>query len=237
MDFLFLFINTTHMKKLFLIAVICFIGSKATGQGMGLSFSYFIPKDGYFSTPISPFSLRGIGTSFNDYVSLETGASVYIMPGMQIKDLPFESKAPLLGPAFNIMVPVQLSFTIYPKDQEFSVKGGVFGFWNMWSKLNEGNFDRAIKEHEGYDLVNSNLTYKNIPGYGWIFGLEYIVYLNQQMGISLEANLLMGDANMDLKGSYDASNGGNIVTEEVDYKDAKVDFTGLEFSIGILFNN
>jgi hypothetical protein len=55
--------------------------------------------------------------------------------------------------------------------------------------------------------------------------------------ISLEVNYLVGTAPLPLKGNY---SGGNFnspsETIAVDFKDAKVDFTGLEFSIGLIFS-
>lgn len=40
-----------------------------------------------------------------------------------------------------------------------------------------------------------------------------------------------------MKGSYSGGTvGGTITTVAAEYNDAKVDFTGLEFSIGINFN-
>ena len=54
-------------------------------QDFGLSFSYFLPKNGYFSTPISPFSIRGLGVDLNRFVALEAGASLYRMSGLNVK--------------------------------------------------------------------------------------------------------------------------------------------------------
>jgi len=81
-------------------------------QQFGLSFSYFIPKNGYFSTPISPFSIRGLGVDLNRYIALETGASLYRMSGLNVKDLPFESKDALVGPNFTILVPAEIVFQL-----------------------------------------------------------------------------------------------------------------------------
>src|SRR5215467_9107090 len=97
------------MKKTFLLitfAAACIVSSHA--QEVGLSFSYFIPKNGYFSTPVSPFSIRGLGFDITKFLALETGASLYRMSGLGMKDLPFESKNALVGPNFTIFVPVEL---------------------------------------------------------------------------------------------------------------------------------
>ena len=100
-------------------------------QEFGLSFSYFIPKNGYFSTPISPFSIRGIGVDLNRFLALETGASLYRMSGLNVKDLPFETKDPLVGPNFTILVPAEVVIQFKGAGVEFDIKGGLFGFYGL----------------------------------------------------------------------------------------------------------
>jgi hypothetical protein len=84
------------MKKLLFLFILVIISITTQAQNVGLSFSYFIPKNGYFSTPISPFSIRGVGVDLNKYIALETGATLYRMSGLNMKGLPFESKSPIL---------------------------------------------------------------------------------------------------------------------------------------------
>jgi hypothetical protein len=210
--------------------------STTFGQQFGLSFSYFIPKDGYFSTPISPFSIRGVGVDLNRFIALETGGSLYRMSGLNMKDLPFTTKDALVGPNFTILVPAEIVFQLKGSSVEFDVKGGVFGFYGLGQKLNYGNLDRAIREYEGWDVANSSFTFDNKPGWGYLFGAEFTVYVTQQLGISLECNYLMGDSKFPLTGSY---TGGTttLETKQADYPDAKIDLTGLEFSIGVIFDS
>src|SRR5688572_30393330 len=123
--------------KLISITVLVFIAcSTSNAQDFGLSFSYFIPKNGYFSTPISPFSIRGLGVSLNRFVGIETGASLYRMSGLNLKDLPFESKDPLIGPNFTILVPVELVLGIKSNRVEFDIKAGGFFFYGLGNKIN-----------------------------------------------------------------------------------------------------
>src|SRR6187402_3081984 len=96
------------MKKLTLLSLLVVVSAAASAQSMGLSFSYFIPKNGYFSTPISPFSIRGLGVDLNKYIALETGASLYRMSGLNVKDMPFQTKDAIVGPNFTILVPAEL---------------------------------------------------------------------------------------------------------------------------------
>lgn len=206
-------------------------------QQFGLSFSYFIPKNGYLSTPISPFSIRGVGVNITDFLALETGGSLYRMSGLNLKDLPFENKEPLIGPNFTIFVPVELVLMLKTGKVELDLKGGGFLFYSFQNKLNYGNFDRAIRAHENLEVVNSDLSFKSKPGFGYHAGAELTVYVTSQVGVSFETNYLVGQADFPVEGTYTGSDaGGTLSTEAVDYKDAKIDFTGLEFSISLIFD-
>lgn len=226
------------MKRIILISTLALLGSmQVQAQDVGLSFSYFIPRNGYFSTPISPFSIRGLGVDLNRFLAIETGASLYRMSGLNIIGLPFESKEALLGPNFTLFVPLELVIQFEGKQVEFDIKGGGFAFYGFDQKLNYGNIDRAIQTFENWDVANANLKYDNNPGFGYHFGAELTFHVTRQVGISLETNYLMGSAKFPLTGNY---TGGTMTdpleTVPVNYRDAKVDFTGLEFSIGIIFS-
>lgn len=209
----------------------------AKAQEVGLSFSYFLPKNGYFSTPISPFSIRGLGIDLNRYIALQTGASLYRMSGLNVKDIEdFETEDPILGPNFTILVPVELVLQFVGRNQEFRIKGGGFGFYGFDNKLNYGNLDKAIRKFEGWDVANSEFDFEHGLGLGYFFGAEYVIFATKRWGLSLEANYFIGDADLGLKGSYTGGvMAGPLETVQKDYADSKVDFTGLEISIGIIF--
>lgn len=124
--------------RLRLIALLTLISSVSFAQDFGLSFSYFLPKNGYFSTPISPFSIRGVGVDITPFLALETGASLYRMSGLNMKDLPFESNSPLVGPNFTIFIPAELVIQLKGSSVEFDIKGGGFFFYG---------FDRSKHQH------------------------------------------------------------------------------------------
>jgi hypothetical protein len=142
----------------------------------------------------------------------------------------------LVGPNFTILVPAEIVFQLKGSSIEFDIKGGVFGFYGFSQKINYGNFDRAIREYENWQVANSSFTFKNKPGWGYHVGAELTVYVTQQLGISLETNYLMGDSKLPLKGSYIGGD-ASLETKQVEYADAKIDLTGLEFSIGIIFDS
>ncbi|MFM9840360.1 MAG: hypothetical protein ACKVOQ_18990 [Cyclobacteriaceae bacterium] len=227
------------MKKI--LICICLLGGTmgfAWAQDVGLSFSYFIPRNGDFSTPISPFSIRGLGFNLNRFIAIETGASLYRMSGMGMIDLPFESKNSLIGPNFTILIPAELVFQLKGQRVEFDIKGGGFFFYGFDQHLNYGNIDRDLRQIQNWDVVNSNLSYENNPGFGYHFGAELTIPVTGQVSVSLETNYLMGTSKFPLKGSYTGGTlNGTNQTVTVDYKDAKIDFTGLEFSIGLIFSS
>ena len=224
------------MKRL-LILFFALVGTTiAHAQSVGLSFSYFLPRNGEFSTPISPFSIRGVGFNLNRYIALETGASLYRMSGLNVINLPFESKKALTGPSFTLFIPGEIVFQFKGKHVGLDIKAGGFFFYAFDQQLNYGNMDRAIRTYAGWDVANSQFSFENKPGFGYIAGLEFTVDVTSQWGLSLETNYLMGSSGLPLSGNYSGGplNGSNT-TVQAEFKDAKVDFTGLEFSIGILF--
>lgn len=99
------------MKKFLFLSAVAFLSAFSQftlAQDFGLSFSYFVPKNGYFSAPISPFSIRGLGVDFNRNFAFETGTTLYRISGLSLKNLPFEYDGPLTGPNFTVFVPAEL---------------------------------------------------------------------------------------------------------------------------------
>jgi len=225
------------MRKFFLMFCFSLTPLAVNAQDLGLSFSYFIPKNGYFSVPVTPFSIRGVGFDLNRFFAIESGFTLYRISGMGVKDLPYESTNPLIGPFFSIMVPLEAVITFNFSNQAFKIKGGGFLFYNFNTKINQGNLDRELKEYLEWEVLNSDFSVKNNLGYGYHFGAEYIMYFSKKFGISLEAYYLAGQSPLDMKGSYLGvpSDGDNITTGEAEFNEASLDFTGYELSIGILF--
>ncbi len=210
---------------------------RGKAQDLGLSFSYFIPKNGYFSVPVTPFSLRGIGFDITRFLSVETGFTLYRMSGMGVRDLPFESKKPLIGPFFTLMVPAELVISMNLGGPVFKIKGGGFGFFHFDTRVNEGNLDRELLKYKDWQVLNSAYSAKNKFGYGYLFGAELFFNLTKKFGLSLEAYYLSGFSTLDMQGSYTGvpNDGDPLTSIEENFPDAKLDYTGYEFSIGVIF--
>ncbi|HMJ67532.1 MAG TPA: hypothetical protein VK508_01485 [Cyclobacteriaceae bacterium] len=225
-------------KKLLFVLILGAFAQVSYAQEFGLSFSYFIPRNGDISTPISPFSFRGVGVNLNKYLALETGITLYRMSGLSMTGIPFESDKSLVGPNFTFFVPGEIVIQFPARNFEFDIKGGGFVFYGLNQKLNYGNIDRAIRTMEGWDVVNSDFSFKNSPGFGIHAGVELTVNVTKQFGISLEVNYLMGGSALPLTGSYTGGTlGAANQAKTAEYDDAKVDFTGVEVSIGVFMRS
>ncbi|MEY3405144.1 MAG: hypothetical protein RL161_574, partial [Bacteroidota bacterium] len=124
------------MRRKFILFLFLAGCSGLFAQDFGLSFSYFVPRNGSFSTPVSPFSIRGLGVDFGKVISLETGASLYRMSGLNIIGLPFENVEPMAGPNLTLLIPGEIVFRLRGKKAEFNVNGGGFVYNAFFQKLN-----------------------------------------------------------------------------------------------------
>src|SRR5258708_36566550 len=154
------------MKSMIVVLSLIGLSVPLFGQDVGLSFSYFIPRNGYFSTPVSPFSIRGLGFNINRFLAVQTGASLYRMSGLSVKDIPLPNKEPFVGPNFTLFVPAELVFQLKGSRVEFDVRGGGFFFYGFGQTLNYGNIDKAIPEKGVWTDSNSTLTFQNKPALG-----------------------------------------------------------------------
>ena len=226
----------TDIKIWTLVVGWIFLTNISFGQGVGVSFSFFFPKEGELSIPVSPFSYRGVALPFNQFTGIQTGGTLYRMGGISIKNLPFKSEKPFLGPNLTLYVPLELYFKLTGRTNSVTFKAGGFGFGSVFNKLNEGNIDRAIRELEGWEVANSDLTFKNKPGWGYQGGVEYLMAINRKMSLTFEVNYLVGSASIPISGSYTGGTSAGLESKTVDYPQAKVNFTGLELSVGAVFN-
>ncbi|REE02144.1 hypothetical protein C7460_102168 [Marinoscillum furvescens DSM 4134] len=199
----------------------------------GVSFSYLLPKNGYLSAPVSPFSIRGIG--FGEKAGLQTGITLYSIPGLGMEELPFSSDKPMVGPHFAILVPGQLFFTIPVKNWQFKFLAGGFLWWNINPRLNEGNLDRGYREFEQAESLNTDFSLKNKLGKGLTGGLEITFAWSRELSLTAQASYLKGSAEAPLSGTYTGSKNGQTFTTSAD-ENAAILLEGLELSFGVIFS-
>lgn len=224
------------MKTKIALHILALVLLSLSAKSQGVSASFIIPKNGYFSAPVSPLSIRGLGLDFG-FLGIETGASLYNMPGLPMGGLPFESEDPLTGPHWSILVPLQLSATFDAGVMSVKFLGGGFGMGHIAPRINYGNMDRAIRDYEGWDVANADLDVENKIGLGWMAGVELAFHVNNKFSITTEVQYLKGDSGAAIRGEYSGgSTGGNIETRSVDYPDAVTALEGVEISIGVKMN-
>ena len=221
------------MKRLIILALCIFISYTSFGQGV--SFSYLIPKNGYLSAPVSPFSVRGIG--LGNKLGVETGATLYSIPGLSMDKLPFEYNKPLTGPHYALLVPMELFFKIPLGPVQIKLLGGGFGWWNINTRINEGNMDRAFRAYEDWEVLNTDLEIKDKLGFGWMTGIEFEFKVNNNFSLTAESQYLKGAASSKLTGSYTGgSSTSGIQTKAVDIEDTNILLEGIEISLGVKFS-
>lgn len=229
------------MRKILLFTFIpVLLSFHVYSQDFGISASFFIPKNGYFSIPISPLSIRGVSLARSGIFSIDIGGSLYRMSGMSITNIPsaIDTRKPMVGPFFNIMIPLEAVINLGSRNSSLLLKGGGFAFYNLGTKLNYGNIDRAMVDYLELEIANSDFSFDNTIGYGYQFGIEFIQYLNKQFGITLGANYYIGGSKLNLKGTVKGVDTSGLITNSsIDFSDATLDYTGLEISVGLLFSS
>jgi len=220
------------MKKTILIILFVVVASQAFSQG--LSFSYLIPKDGYLSAPVSPFSIRGIGLDFG-LIGIETGFTLYSVGGLAMSGLPFEANKPLTGPHFTVLVPLQIALKFDSKFVTLRIRGGTFAFYNLNPRINYGNMDRAIRDFEGWQVANADLDMENGLGIGWIAGTSLEFHVHSNFSLTAGVSYLKGESNAALDGTYTGAPENQLLrTTNVSYPDAAISLEGLEISLGVV---
>lgn len=221
------------MRKHFIIIISLLILSISKDLlAQGISFSYLIPKNGYLSAPLSPFSIRGVG--IGGFIGAETGFSLYSIPGLPMKDLPFKTDKPLSGQSWAVLVPAQVTISKSLGKVGFKLLGGGFGILNLNSRVNKGNLDRAIVQYESWDVATSKVSQSTKPGLGWMAGTELEFKVNRKFSITAEVEYLKGSYESRLKGSYAGGQIGQpIETKDFNFSKAKTSFEGVEISLGV----
>ncbi|HCX22171.1 MAG TPA: hypothetical protein DHN29_09670, partial [Cytophagales bacterium] len=222
------------VKYFFVFITVWTITPSSLAQGV--SFSYLIPKNGYLTAPVSPFSIRGLGVG--DVIGIETGATLYNIPGLAMDDLPFDYNRPLIGPHFAALVPVDIYLKIPMNDASVKFMIGGFGWWNINPRINEGNMDRAWRAYEEWEVLNSDFEFNNKLGYGWLGGFEFQFPYSRDVSLTFEANYLRGRSKTGLRGSYSgvSDSSSTLQTKQVDLPEPSIVIEGLELSFGAIFS-
>ncbi len=224
------------LKTIIFTIVLSIMGIQKSTAQIGVGIGFFIPSTGYVANVYGPLSLRGVGFTINKIFKVETGFTVYSMPGNAVTHLPFKAKEPLFGASTTLLIPLEFGLGTRIGDVSISASAGGFTFYNFTHRLDKGNFDRAISEYEGWDVANADLNYTNRPGYGFITSFEIEYHIKKNLGIYVQYSYLDGESVLELNGNYKGGNlGGNIIEKTAAFNDARLSIKGSEVSVGVHF--
>ena len=240
----------TGSRLLALMVLAVLIAGAAPAAAVGVTFSYFVPRNGSFSHPVSPLSIRDIDVPLGRYLGLSGSLSLYGIAGMGITDAagtPLELEGPAVGPFHSflgsvtgkIIVPIMIRQVLRG---ELAGHGGVFGCYNLRPQLVSGTFERylaATAPGGPYAAVTASIRGDGRWGWGWLFGGTATWYPVSQIGLTLGGLYYLGGADLKLSGSYDAyhAGGGEEAGQllPVELRGARLDYSGLELLIGVSF--
>ena len=98
--------------------------------------------------------------------------------------------------------------------------------------------DRAIRDFEGWDVANSDLSADNKLGLGWIAGTHFEFHVSSKFSISAGVSYLKGQSDAALTGTYvGGSEQGTLETVDASFSEAKTNLEGIEISLGVVLNN
>ena len=219
---------------IFIFSLLVIQSADTKAQQVGASFSYFLPTNGYFSTPVAPLSFKDLGVRIGDHIAITTGFTLYRFNGMNVTGMDFETKDPIMGPFFSIIVPGTFKLILPSERFKFEAKAGGFVFYNLGNHIMYGNFDRGFRRDRGWTVANADLQYDNKFGYGYRMGASLTYYVKKNIGIVFGYMNYNGSATLNLRGSVTGlASDGNKITQSIDYAGSKLDFRGHEISLGV----
>lgn len=221
------------MKRLGSILLVC--GTLwCSGQNIGFGFSYLFPRGGNFSAPVSPISLRGVGFRLGP-VMIESGIIWYRMAGLGVQGLPFTYDEAITEPFNSFIIPLTAGIELGGKDLSFIPRVGAFYAINTLYDPREGAFSRGFERiNPAYELVWTNTSLEQNNTFGFFTGIEAVVRVSEKVKLKFGTNYYLGSSALDPNGSYTAlRKDGTIERGLFDFPNTDLDFTGLEFTIGI----
>jgi hypothetical protein len=230
--------------RVLVLSLLFLLFSILTVQGIGVSFSYLLPRNGLFSHPVPPLSLRDIGSDIGRYLGVAGSLSLYSIRGMGITDeagTPIDTGGPIVGPFLSILSSVVGKVKVPIWQLELEASGGIFGCYNIDPPLMTGTLDRylATTVPAGYEAVTSSVTTSGHWGWGWVFGGKITYFVKGQIGVAVGANYYLGGGDLKLSGNYDAYDKDDFLPTltnqplSATLQDARLDYSGLEIILGV----
>ena len=202
-----------------------------------IGFSYFFPKNGYFSNPVAPISFS-IPLKLYDFFQISPGIGLYHIGGMSMTGFAeeYNSERTLVGPFQSLELTLLPAIVIGFKKVKFDIVGGLFGFWGFNEKLIADEFNQMLAESHDFSSFDSNLNYKkNGFGWGYIYGIKFSFKLTKSAWGYIGANYYTGSQLFKIDGNYIATKGINYYESgSFNFNTSKILYQGLQISVGAI---
>ena len=223
------------MKKLKLIVIFLFLLFSAQVYSQSVGFSYFFPKNGYFSNPVAPVNFS-LPVKMSDFFQISPGIGLYHIGGMSMFGFSeeYNSERALVGPFQSMELTLLPAVVLSFKQVKFDILGGVFGFWGFNQKIIKSEFNSMLAEAHSYSSFDSNLNYKkNGFGWGYIFGTKLSFRVTKSAWGYIGANYYIGSQLFKVDGSYVATKSNAIIESgSFSFNNSKILYQGLQISVG-----
>ena len=199
-----------------------------------LSASMMIPIKGTISEMGLPVALRNLDFNFLPFMGLSTSIVLYNIQGLGATGFP--SEEPIFGPSYVLLGNLCLKLTLPIDFLHITAKGGGFAFYSVNPALLTGNIERAIADDRGWDTASVDMSFQNTMGFGYLFGGSVTLYIIEELaGLFLEVLYYDGEAPLGLSGKVTGTEGGTVVADDhpIEYPNSKIDFSGIEITLGI----
>ena len=232
----------SRRNRIAILSLLLLMLAAFTAQGIGVSFSYLLPRNGLFSHPVPPLSVRDIGVDIGSFLGVAGSASLYSIRGMAVKDAggkPIDTGGPLVGPFLSVLSSVVGKIRVPIKPVELEASGGIFGCYNIDPPIMNGTLDRYLATADGntYDTVTSSVSAGGRWAWGWVFGGKLTCFVKGQIGIAVGANYYLGGGELKLSGDYVGYEDVGIYDSgqslPAALQEARLDYSGLEIILGL----
>ena len=224
------------MKKTIIVILLFSTIGLGSAFSQSVGFSYFFPKDGYFSNPVSPISFS-MPFKFGNFIQVSPGIGLSNIGGMSMTGFPdgYNSAQALVGPFQSLELNLIPALVLPFKNVKFYFSGGLFGFASLNSRMIEGNFNSLLAEANNFDFVHTNTVIdKKAIGWGYVFGFKVSFKVTKSAWGYIGVNYYMGDQKMALNGTYDAVSNNVVSNGTFSFPDAALLYDGLQISVGAI---
>lgn len=222
------------MKKTVITLVLFFSIGIGSAFSQSVGFSYFFPKNGYFSNPVAPVNFS-LPLKFGNFLQVSPGIGLSNIGGMSMTGFPeeYNSNIALIGPFQSLELSLIPAIVLPFKTVKFDFSGGIFGFTSFNPKLIEGNFNNMFANAKNFDFVNTTTNIDKKPiGWGFVFGSKFSFKVTKSAWGYIGVNYYMGEQKMALNGEYYGVANNTVTNGTFSFPDASLLYHGLQISVG-----